>query len=213
MDLDEVRTSLGNGDTTFEDGGNPTGAWLYSQNYVNFNVTGNSSGLSLGETTMTISFTEDGLRMINEGLAQSADVLDYGGYAYTDGEGNVVLNEDGFSDYYVVLYYTVTVNSDAQVVLGNDGNPNDVNLTWERTSEDYTNTLEDRCYVYAYGVDLTKYFSDSNGDFSNVQFLLYNETDGYYVVADTVDDSTDENIYYAGGAGDVAGTELGKTVP
>ena len=49
MDLDEVRTSLGNGDTTFEDGGNPTGAWLYSQNYVNFNVTGNSSGLSLGE--------------------------------------------------------------------------------------------------------------------------------------------------------------------
>ena len=211
MDLDEVRTSLGNGDTTFEDGGNPTGAWLYSQNYVNFNVTGNSSGLSLGETTMTISFTEDGLRMINEGLAQSADVLDYGGYAYTDGEGNVVLNEDGFSDYYVVLYYTVTVNSDAQVVLGDDGNPNDVNLTWERTSEDYTNTLEDRCYVYAYGVDLTKYFSDSNGDFSNVQFLLYNETDGYYVVADTVDDSTDENIYYAGGAGDVAGTELGKT--
>ena len=211
MDLDEVRTSLGNGDTTFEDGGNPTGAWLYSQNYVNFNVTGNSSGLSLGETTMTISFTEDGLRMINEGLAQSADVLDYGGYAYTDGEGNVVLNEDGFSDYYVVLYYTVTVNSDAQVVLGDDGNPNDVNLTWERTSEDYTNTLEDRCYVYAYGVDLTKYFSDNNGDFSNVQFLLYNETDGYYVVADTVDDSTDENIYYAGGAGDVAGTELGKT--
>ena len=85
MDLDEVRTSLGNGDTTFEDGGNPTGAWLYSQNYVNFNVTGNSSGLSLGKTTMTISFTEDGLRMINEGLAQSADVLDYGGYAYTDG--------------------------------------------------------------------------------------------------------------------------------
>ena len=52
------------------------------------------------------------------------------------GEGNVVLNEDGFSDYYVVLYYTVTVNSDAQVVLGDDGNPNDVNLTWERTSED-----------------------------------------------------------------------------
>ena len=108
-----------------------------------------------------------------------------------------MLNEDGFSDYYVVLYYTVTVNSDAQVVLGDDGNPNDVNLTWERTSEDYTNTLEDRCYVYAYGVDLTKYFSDNNGDFSNVQFLLYNETDGYYVVADTVDDSTDENIYYA----------------
>ena len=211
MDLDETRTSLGNGNTSFADGGNPTGAWLYSQNYVNFYVVSSNSDLSRGAITMTLSFTEDGLRMINEGLAQSADVLDYGDYAYTDAEGNVVLNEDGFSDYYIVLYYTVTVNSDAQVVLGDAGNPNDVNLTWERTSEDYTSTLEDRCYVYAYGVDLTKFFSDNNGDFSHVQFLLYNETDGYYVVADTVDDSAGENIYYVGGAGDAANTELGKT--
>ena len=31
MDLDEVKTSLGNGDTTFDDGGQPSGTWLYSQ--------------------------------------------------------------------------------------------------------------------------------------------------------------------------------------
>ena len=105
------------------------------------------------------------------------------------------------------------MNSDAQVVLGDNGNPNDVNLTWERTSEDYVNTLEDRCYVYAYGIDLTKYFSDNNGDFSNVQFLLYNETDGYYVVADTVDDSTNENIYYVAEQAMLPARSLVKLLP
>lgn len=112
---------------------------------------------------------------------------------------------------YLVLSYSATVNSDADVVLGDKGNPNDVSLTWERTSEDYTNTIEDRCYVYSYGLDLTKLFSDNAGDYSKVQFLLYNKTDGYYVVADTVDNSTDENNYYVGGNGDVANTSLGKT--
>lgn len=112
---------------------------------------------------------------------------------------------------YLVLSYSATVNSDADVVLGDKGNPNDVSLTWERTSEDYTNTIEDRTYVYSYGLDLTKLFSDNAGDYSKVQFLLYNKTDGYYVVADTNDDSTNENIYYVGGEGDVANTKLGKT--
>ncbi len=211
MDLDSAQTTVGNNDQSFEEG-KPNTTWLYSQNYVNLNVSDGETDLTNGETTLTVSFTEDGLKMINEGRAQSADVKDYGDNAYTDEEGEVVLNEEGFSDYYIVIYYTVTVNSDAQVVLGDDGNPNDVNLTWERTSENYTNTIEDRCYVYSYGIDLNKYFSDQEGDYSKVQFLLYNVTDGYYVVADTVDDTEGENIYYVGGTGDIADTEIGKTV-
>ncbi|HIV16450.1 MAG TPA: hypothetical protein IAB17_00500 [Candidatus Alectryocaccobium stercorigallinarum] len=210
MDLDSASTMLSNQSGAYTDKA-PVTTWLYSQNYANMSVTGPGSDLKKGETILTVRFTNDGLKMINEGIAQSADVKDYGDYAFTDGNGNVVLNKDGFSEYYIVLYYTVTVNSDAQVVLGDNGNPNDVNLTWERTSQDYTNTLEDRCYVYSYGIDLTKYFSDDEGDYSNVQFILYNVTDGYYVVADTIDDTEGENIYYVGGSGDIADTEIGKT--
>lgn len=115
---------------------------------------------------------------------------------------------------YIVVAYSATVNSDAELVMGDDGNANDVSLTWERTSEDYTNTIEDRTYVYSYGLDLTKYFSDNAGDYSKVQFILYNRTDGYYVVADTVDaTAADGKTYYVDGTtnGDVTGTALGKT--
>lgn len=207
MDLSESQTSQSSGNNKY-DGTAPT-TWLYSQNYANLAVTSADSSLANGATTLTLSFTENGLTMINTALAQSTDIADYGDYAYVDGNGNVVLSEEGFSEYYIVVSYTATVNSDAQVVLGDEGNQNNVTLTWERTSQDYTNTLEDRCYVYSYGVDLTKYFSDNAGDATNVQFLLYNETDGYYVIADNV--TTSGNIYYVGGTGDVANTVIGKT--
>ena len=113
---------------------------------------------------------------------------------------------------YLVVAYSATVDSDGTVVLGDNGNVTDVSLTWERTSENYTNTIEDRCYVYSYDMDLTKYFSDNAGDASKVQFLLYNKTDGYYVIADATADADGDNIYYVGGTGDVADTNLGKTV-
>ena len=38
----------------------------------------------------------------------------------------------------------------------NEGNQNNVSLIWSRTSDGYYNMLEDRNYVYTYGVDLTK---------------------------------------------------------
>ena len=95
----------------------------------------------------------------------------------------------------MVVYYTATVNSDATLTLGDDGNENDVVLTWSRTSNGYYNTLEDRNYVYAYGVDLTKSFSDKKGDMSKVQFKLYNSTDSYYVVANKAEDG---NWYVTG---------------
>ena len=54
---------------------------------------------------------------------------------------------------------------------------------------------------------MTKYFSDNDGDASKVQFLLYNKTNGYYVVSDHKNGGT----YCVGGSGDAAGTQIGKT--
>lgn len=86
-----------------------------------------------GQTVLTISMTDKGLEKMNH-------------------------PEQGFSDYYMVVYYTAKVNSDNTTVLGDDGNENDAVLTWKRTSEKYFNTLEDRCVVYAFGLNLNKTF-------------------------------------------------------
>ena len=89
------------------------------------------------------------------------------------------------SDCYLVVAYTATVNSDATPILGDHGNTNNVELTWKRTSMDYSDTLEDRARVYTYALDLTKQFteSDQEFDFTKVQFVLQNKTDGHYITA------------------------------
>ena len=92
-------------------------------------------------------------------------------------------SRDGDSDCYMVLFYTATVKTDDSVVLGDEGNTNDAVLVWSRTNNAYYNSLQDRNYVYSYGLDLTKTFSDNRGLADQVQFKLYNETDYYYVVA------------------------------
>lgn len=134
-----------------------------------------------GSTQLTVSLTEKGLSVIN-------------GTGTNNPESATDLN--GLSDYYMVVYYTATVNSDDTLVLGDNGNENDVMLTWSRTSDSYYNTLEDRNYVYAYSLDLTKEFSDDKGDFSEVEFKLYNSTDAYYVEAEF---DADAGVYYVTG--------------
>ena len=67
--------------------------------------------------------------------------------------------------------------------LGDEGNPNDAELTWRRTSDSYYDTLEDSCVVYTYGLQLKKLFSDGEGDPQKAGFVLYNSTDGYYLQA------------------------------
>ncbi len=111
-------------------------------------------------------------------------------------EGLEIINTT-YSDYYMVVYYSVTVKSNALTVLGDEGNPNTVTLLWSRTSEAYYNTLEDKCVVYTFGIDLNKEFSDNAGDATAVQFVLYNVNDAYYVVASK--DETEEEIYYVTG--------------
>lgn len=156
----------------------------YAQGYADVTVMNPLSGKEQtdGSMRLTVSLTEAGLAVVNG----------------TKGNSNTeeaVKDLDGLSDYYMVVYYTATVNSDATVVLGDEGNENNVLLTWSRTSDGYYNILEDRNYVYCYSLDLTKTFSDGKGDFSNVQFKLYNSTDAYYVVAR--EDS--DGVYYVTG--------------
>lgn len=119
-------------------------------------------------SSMTIEMTQVGLDEINSSETVYAPAVSL---------------RRGYSDLTLRITYACTVGSDAATVYGDSGNPNKVELTWKRTNTDYYDTLKDCCHVYTYGIDLTKEFSDHNGDFSKVKFLLHNTTDGYYVQA------------------------------
>ena len=118
--------------------------------------------------TMTIRMTEAGLGEINE----SATV-------YTDSV------KRGYSDCTMRITYAATLTADAQ--MGDKDNPNEVVLTWKRTNTTYFDTLEDCCHVYTYGADVLKQFSDGKGSAQNVKFLLHNDTDACYLIADLKD--------------------------
>ena len=133
------------------------------------------SVLEDGKSQMTIEMTDTGLTEINK----------------------------NYSDKYMVVYYTATVNSDETVITGDSGNPNDVSLKWSRTSENYYDILKDECIVYTFGIDLTKKFSDNKGDPTKVQFVLQNQTDDYFVTA-----TGSNGVYYVNGK---SATEEGAT--
>ena len=130
------------------------------------------------ESVMTIEMTAAGLAEINTSKA-----------VYT--EAGMV--NSGYSDCTLRITYAATVNSDASVVYGDTGNPNEVVLTWKRTSSDFYDTLVDDAHVYTYGLELTKLFSDGKGDFSKVEFLIHNDTDNYFVKAEL---NEAQGIYY-----------------
>lgn len=116
---------------------------------------------------MTVAMTADGLKEINP----------------------------NYSGKYVVVSYNATVKSTDDLILGDNGNPNDVVLTYSKTNTTYEDTLKDEAIVFSYGIDLGKTFSDNNGDATKVQFVLKNtsrKTDGqtadYYVVANKAAD-------------------------
>ncbi len=133
---------------------------------------------STGEGVMTIEMTERGLSEINTSKAVYA--------------GSSMVNS-GFSDCTLRITYTAKMDSDNSVAFGDNGNDNNVVLTWKRTSDNYYDTLVDDAHVYTYGIDLTKMFSDGKGNFENVQFIVQNDSDYYYVQAEL---NEAEGIYY-----------------
>ena len=136
------------------------------------------STVDTGESKMVIEMTAEGLKEINTSKA-----------VYS--EASMV--NSGYSDCTLRITYAATVSSSADVVYGDNGNPNEVVLTWKRTSQDSYDTLKDAAKVYTYGLELTKLFSDGKGDFSKVQFIMQNKTDGYYLKA-KLDETA--GIYY-----------------
>ena len=132
-----------------------------------------------GASTMTIAITAKGLQEINTSTA-------------VHGSGS---EERGYSNCYIKIFYTASLDSSdvyTDVVYGDDGNPNTVVLTWQRSNMSYYDTLVDDCHVYTYILDLTKQFSDGRGDATKVQFKLYNSTDKYWVIAD----EAEPGVYY-----------------
>ena len=125
--------------------------------------------------SMTIKMTEAGLSEINESES-----------VYTDSV------KRGYSDCTMRITYAATLTADAQ--MGDKDNPNEVVLTWKRTNTTYYDTLKDCCHVYTYGIDVLKQFSDGKGNIQNVKFLLHNDTDNCYIIADLKD-----GVYYAKG--------------
>lgn len=117
-----------------------------------------------GDATMKISFTASGLAELNK----------------------------KYSDKYIAIYYTANVNDTA--VLGDQGNRNDVSLTWKRTNTNQYDILRDRCIVYTYGINLTKKFTDDHGDPTKVKFVMQNTTDHYFLKA-----TGNNGIYYVTG--------------
>ena len=134
-----------------------------------------------GESVMTIEMTSRGLAEIN------------GSKAVYPGANMV---NSGFSDCTLRITYQATMDADNSVVFGDEGNPNDVVLTWKRSNTSYYDTLVDDAHVFTYGIELTKLFSDGQGNFANVEFIVHNDTDGYFVIAEL---NEDEGIYYVTG--------------
>ena len=135
---------------------------------------------------MTIDITEAGLAETN------GDTENTNGHLFA-----------GYSNYTARVTYSATVNSDDSFSYGDEGNCNEVVLTWRRTSSAYYDTLIDDCHVFSFGIELTKLFSDVDPEtatetdmYKHVKFKAYNTTDGYWLTA-VRDEET--GIYYVTG--------------
>ena len=135
--------------------------------------------------TMTIAMTDAGLNEINTAntAANNSNGVLYAGY----------------SNYTLRICYNAKLNSDESLVYGDNGNENEVVLTWKRTNDTYYDTLIDDAHIYTYATNITKTFSDGKEEqtmFDNVLFKAQNATDGYYVIAQL---NEDEGIWYVTG--------------
>ena len=130
-----------------------------------------------GESVMTIEMTAAGLTEINTSKAV------YSGASMVN---------SGYSDCTLRITYAAKMDS-SDLVFGDKGNDNKVVMTWKRSSQNYYDTLVDDCHVFTYGIDLTKLFSDGQGDFSKVEFLIQNKTDNYFVKAEL---NKNDGVYY-----------------
>lgn len=144
----------------------------------------NDENQRTGESRLTIALTDSGLHTVNS--------TDDGKLAGTADDG-----VSDFSGLIMAVSYRAVLTSGADAVLGDNSNPNDVVLTYQRTNDTTSNQLEDRAEVYTFGMDLTKQFEkgrDGNAsaaDYRAVRFVLRNKSDNYFVNA-----SGENGVYY-----------------
>ena len=136
------------------------------------------------DNTMTIDFNAAGLAEVNGSTANANGAL-----------------HKGYSNYTVRVTYTAVINSNDRVVFGDEDNENKVVLTWKRSSSSYYDTLIDDSHVYTYGLNLQKLFSDkapseAGSLYDHVKFVVQNQTDGYFIVAEL---NEAEGVYYVTG--------------
>jgi fimbrial isopeptide formation D2 family protein/LPXTG-motif cell wall-anchored protein len=106
-----------------------------------------------------------------------------------------------FSEGTVVIEYAAELKTDDSVICGDQGNPNEAELTWRRTNKEYSDTLKAECRVFTYGLEIEKRFQSGNKDFGAVNFQLKNETEDCYVTAKKAEDG----CYYVTGLSPAAG--------
>lgn len=152
----------------------PVTSWTENSGMFTVNY---SSGAN-GATIMRIDITAAGLNEINTSSA-----------VYN----TATMVNSGYSGCTMRITYQAVVGTDGKVVYGDNGNPNEAVLTWQRTSTEYFDSLADDAHLYVYGLDLTKVFTDGKGEFGAVEFVIQNYTDGYYLKAEL--DQT-EGVYY-----------------
>ncbi len=153
---------------TGQDFSNCAATWALTDETLKFSV---AYAEKDGGTVMTITMTEAGLAEMNTAASVYGEDSLYGGY----------------SDCFMRVTYAAGLHSDNTVVYGDAANTNTVQLQWRRSNTDYYDTLTDDAHVSSYGLDLTKRFSDGQGNVANVRFTLYNNTDRYYVRAALTD--------------------------
>ena len=166
--------------------------WKFGSDF--FSVTYGSG--DQGGTTMDVKLTAKGLAEVNKPATVSDQQGKYSGWT-------------------MVIYYTATVKASDAVVYGDNANPNDVTLTWSRTTDGYYDTLTDEAKVYVFGIDLTKVLSEGGTAYKDVKFVIQNSTnvtgsyyleasksaDGVYYITGSTDKEADANRFTPDGEG------------
>ena len=159
-------------------GSKANATWSFGSDF--FSVTYGSG--DKGGTTMDVKLTAKGLAEVNKPVTASDQQGKYSGWT-------------------MVIYYNATVKASDAVAYGDNANPNNVTLTWSRTTDGYYDTLTDQAKVYVFGIELTKVLSEGGTAYQDVKFVIQNSTNvtgSYYLEAS----KSADGVYYITGETD-----------
>ena len=158
-----------------------------------------SDGLTLNTSSIVVYGVNGSSKtVLTEGTHYTFDSLTTSGFT-------VDFDYDEISSYEQIrIEYTATLNQDSTLVLGEDGNGNDVNLTYSNNPYSSSNvttmpTVPGTPVVYTYGIQITKTdSSDSSVVLDDAEFVLQSKDEGtlYFVLVDGIyykAESTDDD--------------------